>query len=149
MNKKLVIGIIALVLVIIGGVAFIEKQSLEKVKLSVTWNCMTEKKQVYITVWNDGRKSINVTRVELIYLPDETLGLIWFELRTIGSEGAESYIWQVLEGGIEEEYQLECFNLLLEGEDKVRIEVETPKAIYTFYPNKWKMPYRPTSIEKK
>lgn len=130
MNKKLVAIILLIVVVTTGFVGFMVKQSMEKERISVIWNCIkySEPNKVRICVMNDSpTSSFNITRVELIYLPDNS-GLFWIGNRSIESESA--YCIRII---VVDDYY---FSLLLEEDSKlepqVRIEIETLKAIYIF-----------------
>ena len=112
---------------------------------------------VYINVVNNYPEPVNVTRVELIYLPDETLGLIWIERFTLEPDGRNQLRADFSSYNDPSEERLEFFYLLLEGENKatirieaiVRIEVETEEAIYIYHPLGDATYVKPTSIEKK
>lgn len=105
-------------------------------ELEVQWVVREEYQDVFVCVDNRGHKQAIIQRVELIYLPNETLGLIWLGNWTASREGSPSFQWKV--EGLELEFRQYFFNLLLGVKDLpfVRIEVETTEAIYTFYPQR-------------
>ena len=150
MSRKalIVLGIAITVVVVVSLMLqpHFWKLILKKPVLEIEWSLNNNTKAIGIQVINDGYGTVDITRVELVYLPDETLGLIWIELRTIEPQHGWGFS-TILEDG----EQLDFFNLLLEGKDKeiIKIIVETPKAIYTFVPHRWIELTKPTSIEKK
>ena len=148
MNKKLIV----LVVLFIVAVAVLVSITLEqrKEKIRALWNLDEYHNTVQVTVCNYGYTTVNITGAELIYLPDETLGLIWIEQRIAKSpKGTDREYWCAFSYNAEP--QLEFFNLLWQGRNEpiVKIVVETEKAIYTFLPQKYGEQVKPTSIEKK
>lgn len=112
--------------------------------MRVSWNVRNETKRVWVGLDNVGYGTLEFVRVEVIYLPDETLGLIW--IKEISLERYES---TSVESNLEEPEQLAFFNLLLESANKVRIEVETKTKIWTFYPQEFGEYIKPDSVETK
>lgn len=115
--------------------------------LRIAWALNSETITVWVSVRNYGTRTVNVTRVELIYVPED-IALIWIELHTLEPDR----IGHGFESSQNENGASEFFNLLWEsrweGEGKVKIIVETTKAIYTFIPPRFVLT-GPTMIEKK
>ena len=155
MNKQVLVAICVALIIVIGVVAFDAirppHMSYEPKKpedlIVYWWLWFLNESRVIVSVGNDGHTPINITRVELIYLPNETLGLIWVGQATIEAGTGR---W-IIDTYLTEGEQLDFLNLLHEGKDEaiVRIEVETPKSIYTYYPEKMRLEVKPTSMEKK
>ena len=113
-------------------------------EMTVNWRVINEAKQVSVGLDNVGYGTLEIVRVEVIYLPDETLGLIWIKEISL-----ERYTMTSVVSNLEEPEQLDFFNLLLEGANKVRIEVETKTKIWTFYPQEFGEYIKPDSVETK
>lgn len=148
MNKKILIGICVVAIVAIAIVAFVVLEQ-RKENIRALWNLDEYHNTVQVTVCNYGYTTVNITGAELIYLPDETLGLLWIEQRTAKSpKGTDREYWCAFSYNAEP--QLEFFNLLWQGRNEpiVKIVVETEKAIYTFLPQRYGEQVKPTSTEK-
>ena len=152
-NKKILIAVIAVVMVIVISVAYLLlKPSPEDLRASWTLYPDTRRVSVYLSNYNNygilvyGAESINVSRIELIYIPENTSGLLWvgqFILKPDYTVGVE-----VLRA---ENVTSDFFNLLWGSrwEGDVKIIVETTKTVYTFVPPKWQHTTSPTERRAK
>lgn len=138
---------IAITAIVVSVVVFGQFWKSEIDDLRIAWALDNKTMTVWLSVRNYGTKTVNVTRVELIYVPED-IGLIWIELRTLEPDR----IGHVFKSRQNENGALEFFNLLWESrwesKGKVKIIVETTKAIYTFIAPRFVLT-GPTMIEKK
>jgi len=148
MNKKLVALILLITLAIMSFVAYIEWEKLHpkpKDNMTARWYPQNNFTGITVEVWSGDLKR-NISRVEAIYVPNETLGLIWIEQRIIEPHNYTHY-WFDMNPELYP-YREEFLNLL-QKQPLLRIEVETTRAIYTFHPYGFGYAIEATTIERK
>ena len=158
MNKKILIGIVATLIIAIGIGAFVVFKPLSEIRVRYLLN--KSDAIVLVGLDNYGKEDINVTRIELIYVPED-LGIVWLEEFTIEPRKmvqSEYYPYKDYNKNYRfvQSYEMVngasgLFELLWDSryEDDVRIIVETTETIYTFNPSKYQEITSPSSIEKK
>ena len=173
-NKKIVIGIVVAFIVAMVLVAFfVVFKPQPKIDIRVRWfvwglqDTPMRHKGFSIKVSNWGSEPVNLTGVEMVYLPNGTLGLVWIERWTIepsehpyGNEkdfGWYGWVNKTLDlPYVDPNFEntpekLAFWNLLKEGEHKAILEITvgTTEGIYTFHPQESFELTKPTSIEQK